>query len=86
MCYSLDNLTSVKFTDQVCNLVVVNTPYQHTRNCDTQVYISEQSDQVPGTTVVPFFLQALSTHFGGNIMHHATLQASESSSLKSIKK
>ena len=51
---------------------------QHTRNCDTQVHISEQSDQVPGTTLVPFFLQALSTHFGGSIMHHATLQASES--------
>ena len=51
-------------TNEVCNLVNcpgVITPYQHIRNCNTQVYISGQSDQVPSTTLVPFFLQALST-------------------------
>ena len=74
-----------RITDEVCNLVVVITLYQHTRNCNSLVYISEQSDQLPSTTLVPYH-KPCQHLLGDNIMCHPTLQASESSSLKSIKK
>ena len=75
ICWSVPDFSKVpRTTNEACNLVncsVIIIPYQHTRNCDTQV---------PSTTLAcSFLLTSLVNTYGGNTMHLANLQMRESS-------